>query len=132
MSKVMSWSTNWPTKVKPDVRSGLGFSLRASLWSLVTTTGLPLLQNRLASLRVGEVGADDRLFLHGLTQRGEQVLRGPVRRLVLEHVPEATLGRGALEHQIKATKLGAVRFDRHLEQWVGGRGSDPGSSGRCS
>ena len=32
------------------------------------------LQNRLARLRVGEVGADDRPFLHGLTQGGEQVL----------------------------------------------------------
>ena len=30
-------------------------------------------------------------------------------RLALEHGPEATLRCGALEHQLKATKLGAVR-----------------------
>ena len=90
------------------------------------------LQHRLAGLRVGEVGTDDGPFLHGLTQGGEQVLRGRQRRLVLEHVPEATFGRGALEHQVKATKLGAVRFDRHLGDRFGGRGSDPDRSGRCS
>ena len=33
MSKVMSWSTNWPTKVNPDVSFGFGFSLDASLRS---------------------------------------------------------------------------------------------------
>ncbi len=37
----MSWSTNWPTKVNPDVSAGLGFSPRESLWSLLAMTWTP-------------------------------------------------------------------------------------------
>jgi hypothetical protein len=55
-----------------------------------------------------------------------------MRRLVLEHVPEATFGSRALEHQFEATKLGAVRFDRHLGDRFAGRRSDPDRSGCCS
>ena len=57
MSKVMSWSTNWPTKVNPDVRRGLGFSLKASLSSFLAR---------------GTAGVGDGLFLHGRTQAIEQ------------------------------------------------------------
>ena len=82
--------------------------------------------------RQGEVGADDRPFLHGLTQRGEQVLRRRVRRLALEHVPESTLGEGFIEHQLKAAELGAVRFDCYLKQRVGCRRVYASSYGRRS
>ena len=93
MSKVMSWSTNWPTKVNPDVRRGLGFSLKASFSSF-------------AAERTGGVGGG--LLFHGRTQAVEQRIRGRERRLALEHEPEATLGRGALDDQVHAAQLGAV------------------------
>jgi hypothetical protein len=106
--------------VNPDVSTGLGFSPRASLSSLVATTGLPSL------FRTGSpVSGSVRLvpmtgpFLHGLTQGGQQVLRGRERRLVLEHVPEATFGIRTLEHELEATKLGAMRFDRHVGDRLG-------------
>ena len=87
MSKVMSWSTNWPTKVNPDVSFGLGFSLAASLWLFVT------------------VAADNGLFLHGRAQAVEERIRSCVLRLALEHEPEATLSRGVLRDQIHPPQL---------------------------
>ena len=93
VSKVMSWSTNWPTKVNPDVSAGVGVLVEGVV--------------RVFCGR-GTAGVGGRLLFHGRTQAVEQRIRGRAGRLALEHEAEATLGRRALDDQVHAAQLRAV------------------------
>ena len=92
----MSWSTNWPTNVNPEVSFGVGV----------------LVEGVVCVLRGGgTAGVGGRLLFHGRTQAVERRIQRGVGRLALEHEAEATLGRRALGHQVHPAQLGAVGWD---------------------
>ena len=76
---------------------------------------------------VGDGVTDSGPFRHGLTQIIDQVIPDSQRALVLEHEPEATLGRWALGNQVQAAQLGAV--GRDCARLGGRRRCHPGGAG---
>jgi hypothetical protein len=85
---------------------------------VVVLVGEDLWNDWLTGDRIGESLADDRLLLHDLAQVAKQRIRGRMRRLALEHEPEAALGGGAPGDQVHPAQLGAVGW--HDSQ-LGGR-----------
>ena len=76
------------------------------------------------ALVVSALGCEDTRAVSEQTSAGLVAKLAP---LVKEDVEQVR--RGLPEG---ATKLGAMRFDRHLRDRLGGRGSDPDRSGCCS